>query len=215
MRYVPTVNDDSLKNGLSVSAGMHILLFLFLYFGLPHLMPPLPEHHDPVSFQIVTVADLTNTRVKEEQEQKPPTPAPPQPQPPKPVPAPTPPPPTPVAKPQPPAPPVPPEPKADALKPKIEDKPKPEEKPAPQPDQLASVLKNVAKLKPVEPVKAPDTKTEVKTPAQPVASAAPSLSDRFFNQSAGRIAPPDWKLLESANRRARCRKIDRRTHYRC
>ena len=103
MSYVPTVNDDSLKRGLSISAGVHLILFLFLYFGLPHLMPPLPEHHDPVSFQIVTVADLTNTRMKDEQE----TPKPPaQPQP-KAAPAPTPPPPpVPQEKPQPPAPPA-------------------------------------------------------------------------------------------------------------
>ncbi|MGB9152434.1 MAG: hypothetical protein WCD70_05030, partial [Alphaproteobacteria bacterium] len=81
MRYVPTVNDDSLKNGLSVSAGLHLALFLFLYFGLPHLIEPLPEHHDPVPFQIVTIAELTNTRIKDEQETpKPPAP-PPQPSP--------------------------------------------------------------------------------------------------------------------------------------
>ena len=67
------------------------------------------------------------------------------------------------------------------MKPKIEDKPKPkpEEKPAPKDDAFAKLLKNMEQPKPAEPVKAPDTKTEVKTPAQPVASAAPSLSDRL------------------------------------
>jgi len=173
MRYVPTVNDDSLKNGLSVSAALHLLMLLFLYFGLPHLIPPLPAHHEPIPFQIVTLADLTNTRVDEKPEEpKPPAP-PPQPQP-KAQPVPTPP--QPQEKPQPPAPP---QTQAEALKPKEIEKPKPVEKAAPKQDLLASVLKDVAKLKPAEQVKSPDTKSDVKTPAQPVASQAPSLSSRL------------------------------------
>jgi len=176
MRYTPTVNDDSLKNGLAVSAAFHFLLFLFLFFGLPHFLPPLPEHHEPVPFQIVTIADITNTRLKDDTEPKQ-QPAPP-PQPAKAQPAPTPP--TPVEKPQPPAPIKPPDVQAEALKPKVIDKPKPVEKEQPKQDLLASVLKDVAKLKqpPAPAVKAPDTKTDVKTPT-PVASQAPSLSNRL------------------------------------
>jgi outer membrane biosynthesis protein TonB len=153
------------------------LFFLFLYFGLPTLFKPLPEHHEPVPFEIVTIADITNTRIKDEQE--PPKPPAPPPEPTKTQAAPTPPP-TPAVEKQPlaPAPPPPPEPKAEALKPKETEKPKPVEKPAPQPDLLASVLKNVAKLKPAAPVKQPDTKADVKTPAQ-VATPAPSLSDKL------------------------------------
>jgi len=179
MRHKPTVNDDSLKNGLAVSAGLHVALFLFIFFGLPSLIKPLPMHHDPIPFQIVTVADLTNTKIKDEPEPpKPPAP-PPQPQP-KAQPTPTPP--QPAPKPLPPKPPEPQvvEQKAEALKPKPIEKPKPVDKPAPpQQDMLASVLKNVAKLKPAEQVKAPDTKTDVKTPAQPAATSAPSLSSRL------------------------------------
>ena len=67
MTYHPTVNDDSLKNGLAVSAGLHTALFLFLYFGLPSLIKPLPVHHDPIPIEIVTVAELTNTKIKDEQ----------------------------------------------------------------------------------------------------------------------------------------------------
>ncbi|MDR3448669.1 MAG: energy transducer TonB [Alphaproteobacteria bacterium] len=179
--YQATVNDDGLKNGLAVSGAVHFVLFLFLYFGLPHLMPPLPSHHEPVPFEIVTLADLTNTRIKDE-EQKPQPPAPPpKPEPEKPAPAP-PQPPQPVAKPQPPAP-KPPEPKpeekAEALKPVVKPKPKPVEQPKPQQDLLASVLKDVSKMKPVAPVVAPDVKSEVKTPAPAVASPAPSLSTRL------------------------------------
>lgn len=178
--YHATTNDDGLKNSLAVSGGMHVVLFLFAYFGLPHLMPPLPEHHDPVPFQIVTIADITNTRVEQKPEEpKPPAP-PPQPQ--KAQAAPTPPPPPqPQEKPQPPAPtpPQPAQPQAEALKPKLTEKPKPVEKPAPQPDFMASVLKDVAKLKPAEQVKAPDAKTDVKAPAQPAASLAPALSTRL------------------------------------
>jgi outer membrane biosynthesis protein TonB len=168
-----------LKNGLAVSAGLHVVMFIFLIFGLPHLIPPLPEHHEPVPFQIVEIADMTNTRVEEKQEMpKPPSP-PPQPQP-KAQPAP----PVPQPKPEPPAPVVPPkvEAQAEALKPKPIEKPKPVvvEKPTPpQPDMLASVLKNVAKLKPVEQVKATDAKSDVKTPAQPSASQAPALATRL------------------------------------
>jgi outer membrane biosynthesis protein TonB len=178
MRYKATVNDDSLKNGLALSAALHLCLLLFLYFGLPSLFKPLPAHHEPIPFQIVTLADITNTRVKDEQE-TPKPPAPP-PQPEKAAPAPTPPtPPQPQEKPQPPAPAPTPPPEAEALK-KIVEKPKPVEKPpAPQPDMLASVLKNVAKLKPAEEVKQPDTKSDVKTPTPPAASAAPSLSTRL------------------------------------
>jgi outer membrane biosynthesis protein TonB len=181
--YKPTVNDQGLKNGLTVSVVLHVCLFLFMIFGLPHMIPPLPEHHDPVPFQIVTLADITNTRIdKTPEEPKPPAPAPAPAPKPAPAPTPTPTPPPPVAKPTPPAP-KPPEPKveekAEALKPKPAEKPKPVEKALPQQDMLASVLKDVAKLKPAETVKAPDVKSEVKTPAQPAASAAPSLSSRL------------------------------------
>ena len=179
MRYKTTVNDDSLKNGLTVSAGLHLVLFLFIFFGLPHLIPPLPAHHEPVPFTIVTLADITNTRVDQKpDEPKPPAP-PPQPQP-KAQPAPPTP---PQAQPQPPAP-KPPEPikpvEAEALKPQPIQKPqppKPVEKP--QADLLSSVLKDVAKLKPTPPVTEPDQKSDVKTPAQPAASQAPSLSTRL------------------------------------
>jgi len=68
MRYVPTLNDDSLGNGLKLSATLHFLMFLFLYFGLPHLIPPLPSHHEPVPFEIVAIADITNVRVAENPE---------------------------------------------------------------------------------------------------------------------------------------------------
>src|ERR1700761_5878365 len=118
MMYKATMDDDSLRGGLKLSAAMHFALFLFLYFGLPHFWQPLPSHHDPVPFEIVTIADITNTRVKDEAE--PPKPAPPPAPAPKPAPAPPPPPvqpaqPTPPA----PAPPAPPkeEPKAEAIKP--------------------------------------------------------------------------------------------------
>ena len=181
--YKATVNDDSLKNGLAVSGVAHFVAFLFLYFGLPHLIPPLPEHHDPVPIEIVTVADMTNTRIKDEPDaQKQPAP-PPKPEPAKPAPAPPQPPAPAPPQPQPPAPTKPPEPKveekAEALKPKPIEKPKPVEKQAPAPDPLASVLKNVAQLKPAQPVQQPDQKSEVKNPAPPVSPPAPSLSTRL------------------------------------
>jgi outer membrane biosynthesis protein TonB len=161
---------------------MHFLILLFLYFGLPHFMKPLPEPSMPIPVDIVDVSDMTNTRIQEQPESPKPPEAQPKPEEQKQVTAyqpPTPPtPPTPA--PEPPKPQE--QPQAEALLPKPEEKPKPpppkpEEKP--QPDQLASVLKNVAKLKPAEKSPPqPDTKSQSKAPAQPK-SMAPSLSTRL------------------------------------
>ncbi|MDE2030595.1 MAG: energy transducer TonB [Alphaproteobacteria bacterium] len=181
--YKATVNDDSLKNGLAVSAGLHFLMFLFLYFGLPHLIPPLPEHHEPVPFSIVTIADMTNTRIRKHDEPKHKPAPPPKPKAP-PAPA-KPPEPKPVeqAKLQPPAPPLPAKLEKDieALKslPAKKLKPKPVEKPKPQPDLMASVLKNIAKLKPAPQTKPTDQKTDAKAAEQPAQTMAPALSDRL------------------------------------
>ena len=171
-----TVNDDGLKNSLMFSGGLHFLLMLFMYFGLPHLIRPLPSHHEPVPFEIVEIADITNTRIKEPEEK---------PQPPQPQAKPTPPAPT-HQQPQP-APPSPatpakavePIPQAESLKPTPVERVKPKETPKPQPDLLASVLKNVARLKPAEAVKSPDTKADAKQPAQEAKSMAPTLSNRL------------------------------------
>ena len=170
--YRTTLNDDNLKNGLALSGGLHLLLFLFLFFGLPHLVPPLPAHHEPVPFDIVTIADITNTRLENQEPQPPPPAEPPKPQPAPPI----------QEKPQPPAPtpPAPPQPQAEAIKPiekpKPQEKPKPVEQPKPQPDMLASVLKDVSKLK--QPPAPAETKTATNTNA-PAATAGPSLSSRL------------------------------------
>lgn len=162
-----TMNDDGFKNSLAASAGLHILALLLLYFGLPHLMPPLPEHHAPVPFQIVEIAELTNTRIKDE----PPAPKPPEPEPPKPE-----------VKPQPQAmaPPPPqekPEPKVEALKAAPVPKPKPPE-PKPVPQDFSKLLKNLEAKKPAPP-KPAETKTDAKPTAQPQTSQATSLSSRL------------------------------------
>ncbi len=161
-----TVNDDGLKGGLAASAVFHVSLLLFLYFGLPKLFTPLPEHHDPVSFEIVEIADLTNTRIKDE-----PTPAV----------QPTPPPPKPEPKPQPQqtqAPPEPPKPQElEALKPAV--KPKPPEVKKPTQEDFSKLLKNLESNKKPDVPKT-DSKADTKNPAVPQAnSAAPSLSNRL------------------------------------
>ena len=177
-----TVNDDSLRGKIGVSAGLHIAFLLFLYFGLPSLMKPLPMPSEPIPIDIVDIAELTNTRLKDQ------TPEPPKPpeQPPPPEQKVAPPPPTPPVPPTPPeqAKPTPPEPKpapVEAITPEV----KPTEKPPPpkpvvekpHQDMLASVLKNVEKMKPAETVKTPP---DVKNPAQAQPkSLAPSLSDRL------------------------------------
>ena len=180
--YRTTLNDDSLKGGLKLSAGLHLALFLFLFFGLPRLVPPLPAHHGPIPFEIVTIGELTNTRVAETPESKP---APPPPaEPPKPQPAP----PQPQEKPAPPTPPPPAPPKveekAEALKPQEKpkpiEKPKPAEEAKPQPDLLASVLKDVSKLKqPPKPAEAKQQPTETKENAG-ATSNAPALASRLM-----------------------------------
>ncbi len=151
MRYVPTVNDNSLTRGLTASAGLHFLMFLFLVFGLPRLIPPLPAHHEPVPFEIVTIAEITNTRIGDNEESKPP-PAAAAPQPkPQPVPEPE--------KPKPVTPPKAEEPSLQKIMEGLKKAPKtppktkaPEEKPAPaKQTSLASVLKDVAKMKPTQP----------------------------------------------------------------
>ncbi len=155
-------------------------MLLLLYFGLPHLMEPLPEHHDPVPFQIVEIADITNTRLKEPKpETKPPEQPPPPPekkpetvQQPQPMPEPK------------PTPPTPPQPKVEeqvealtAEPMKKPPPPKPVTKPAA--DAFAKMLKNLEVNKQVEAPKSPETKTDSKSQAQPVASQAPSLSTRL------------------------------------
>jgi outer membrane biosynthesis protein TonB len=180
-RAVTTANDDGLRGSLGVSAGLHLAALLLLYFGLPSLMKPLPTPSMPVPFEIVEIADITNTRVKEQEE----TPKPPVPQP------------KPEAKaaPAPPTPPQPPQPEPAKPQPQeqtpaqveaLTPAPVPAKKPTPpapakpQQDLLASVLKNVEKMKPAEEVKNPDTQSQTKdkAEAQPK-SMAPSLSSRL------------------------------------
>lgn len=178
---VTTSNDDNLRRGLGVSATLHLIALLLLYFGLPSLMKPLSTPFVPVPFEIVEIADITNTRVKEPEETpKPPAPppkpeeqkavVPPQPQPPQPQP------------PQPPQPQEQQKPEVSALLPAPlpSEKPKPPAPAKPQQDMLSSVLKDVARLKPAEQVKNPDTQSQTRdqAAAQPK-SMAPSLSQRL------------------------------------
>lgn len=173
MTMPTTVYDDSMKSSLVVSLAVHAVLLFFLYFGLPVLFKPLPSHHDPVPFEIVEIADLTNTRIKDAEEPvRPPTPEPkpapktqtveaqqPQPSPPKPQ---------PEQK----------QDQAESIAPKPAVKPKPVEAPKPKTDLLASVLKNVEKLKPAEASKS-NSKVDSKDKPVEQKSLAPSLSDRL------------------------------------
>lgn len=160
-----TVNDDSLKNSLWVSAFLHMCLMLFLYFGLPHIFTPLPSHHDPVPFEIVEIADITNTRVEKPEEQQTP-PAPP------PAPA-------PKTQSQPQAQPKIVE-KVEAIAlPKPAEKPKPPQEVKPKDDTFSKLLKDVSKLKPQEQAKPTDAKPDAQQKPQEQKSMAPSLSTRL------------------------------------
>lgn len=170
--------DSGLRNSLIISACLHIALLLLAYFGLPNLFrAPPPKEWKPIPFEIVEIGAITNTNIKKEPERpkeppKPPTPKETE----KPVKA--------EAKPSEPEKPKPVERKPDvpteALLPKPKEKPKPPEPPKPvqpKPDQLASVLKNVAKLKTVTESK-DDAKEKPTTPSEQK-SLAPSLSERL------------------------------------
>ena len=164
------MNDDGLKKSLITSAVFHLVALLFLYFGLPHLMPPLPTPHNPVSFQIVEIAELTNTRIKDEE----PTPKPPQPEPPPPQPKPeqaAPPPPKPAEQ-------VKPEPLVEALKTAPLPKPKPPEPVKPVADDFSKLLKNLESKKPETP-KIVENKVDSKATPQPATNQASSLSSRL------------------------------------
>jgi len=178
-----TVDDQGLRKSLMVSGTLHLLALLFIFFGLPSFLKPLPAPPDvQIPIDIVDIADITNTQVKrEEQPPQPPAP-PPKPEEQKAAAPPVPPPPVP----QPPTPPKPqeaPQEKVEAVLPKPTEKPKPPPKPVDQKQQqeaLQKVLKNLEHPKTPPAVKTPDVKTPEKTqaPAQPV-SHAPSLSERL------------------------------------
>jgi outer membrane biosynthesis protein TonB len=161
-----TVNDESLKNSLAVSAGMHVLFFVFLYFGLPRIFTPLNSPHTPVPFEIVEIADLTNTRVQTPEEQPKP-PAPPPAPAPKEQAAPTP---QPVKPPE----------KVESIAlPKPAEKPKPPQEVKPKEDLFNKLLLDLTKKKPQEQTKPVDTKADSKQVAQEQKSLAPALSDRL------------------------------------
>ncbi|MDD2324781.1 MAG: hypothetical protein PHW63_02040 [Alphaproteobacteria bacterium] len=183
-----TVTDENLQGPLTVSTIMHVVALVVLYFGVPSLFKPpdaLPWH--PVPVDIVDIGEITNTRLKNTEETPPAKTAPPV----KPAPAPE------VKPPEPPKPAeTKPEPKAapepdEAAIPKPATKPKPpeppkKEEPKPQPQQsdpLASVLKNVAKMKPAPAPTAdarPDTKkSEGETTTGASSNQGPALAERL------------------------------------
>jgi outer membrane biosynthesis protein TonB len=174
---------EDLRWGLTASTVLHVVFFLILFFGLPSFFDPLPPViHPLVPINIVDIGEITNTRIKEDK-------AEPQPPAPQPKPAPTPPQPqTPPTPPTPPSPPKPDVPEESLTAPKPQQKPKPPEppkeeaKPKQQPDQLASVLKNVAKLKPEQQQNDSKTNTDNKektTSTSQATSNSPALSDRL------------------------------------
>lgn len=178
---------DSLRTPLIVSTSLHVAAMFALYFGIPvFYTPPEAPPWRPVPVDIVEIGAITNTRIKDTEEQEQAKTAPPT----KPAPA-------PEAKP--PEPPKPPDPKPAAkaeatpdelaipkpsTKPKPPEKPKEEAKPQqPQVDPLASVLKNVAKMKPapspVQDARPDEKKAEGTTNVGATNNQGPALSDRL------------------------------------
>jgi len=185
-----TYRDDNLKGSLIASTTIHVGAILLLYFGLPLFTNPPPLlPWRPVPVDIVEIGAITNTRIKGDEDDAPTAKTSP---PEKPAPA-------PEVKPPEPEPPKPPEPKPavkdappvedDAVlpmpkaKPKPPKKPKPKPKPEPQVDPLASVLKNVAKLKPAAPPVSDARPDEKRNDGESKMGTAkgfgPALSDRL------------------------------------
>jgi len=189
-----TNQEDHLGGSLVASTCIHVGALVLMYFGVPFLSNPPPlMPWTPVPVDIVEIGEMTNTRIKGDNDdeqtartspQEKPAPAPEEkpPEPPKPEPKPEPKPaapekpapeeddaalPTPQTKPKPPAPPKPPEVKKEE----------------PKADPLASVLKNVAKLKSTaSPV--PDARVDEKSNAGEsktgtAKGVGPALSDRL------------------------------------
>ncbi len=177
---------ETLQTPLIISTSLHVGAMLVLYFGIPSFFKPPPAlPWKPVPVDIVEIGAITNTRIRDSEEQEAAKTAPP-----KPAPAPE------VKQPEPPKPiePLKPAEKSepapdDAALPKPTTKPKPPEppkeaaKPQPQVDPLASVLKNVAKMKPAPPAPT-DARPDVKKndgAAQTGAASnqGPALADRL------------------------------------
>jgi hypothetical protein len=161
-----------MRNGALLSSVFHGIVLAVLIFGLPSFVEPPTTTVVPV--QIVTPEELEKPKVEPKPEPKPettakevaPKPEPPvekakvEPEPPTPEPEPEPEPPKPEAKPEPEPPPPPPEavpepepevaiktPPKPRKRPEIKKAPPKKHEPKPKPDQLASILRNVERLK--------------------------------------------------------------------
>lgn len=185
------------------SAVFHMAVIALIYFGLPHFARELPPMDMPVPVEVVNVADITNAPPPPAPKPEPEKPEPPKPEPVKAPPPPPPPKPEVAAPPEPkPEPPKPEPPKAVAEAPVPEPKPKvrpepplkdvkPERKPPP-PDDMASVLKSVEKLKqqkheetPVETAEALKNRTQAPrefNPAVPVSISQIDAIRRHFEK---------------------------------
>ncbi|HVY13428.1 MAG TPA: hypothetical protein VHB73_07690 [Alphaproteobacteria bacterium] len=147
-----------MRKWIVLSTLLHLLLFLLIWLGLPQMVTPPPEPAQVVPVDIADISQITAVKKAPEQKAQPtPPPKPEEPKPPEPKPA--------EKPPEPPKPPTSePTPELKAPQLKTEDKPEPVPTPKPKPpkpeppkpDPLASILKNVAKMKPTE--KQPETK---------------------------------------------------------
>lgn len=171
--------DDSLRWSLTGSTVLHLAIVLTLYVGVPVFFkspPPLGVPHRYIPFDIVDIGEITNTRIAGAQEEgagtKPNANAPKAPEPAASQ--------SKTTTPSPQQKPSAPEPAKDKVE-TIPDPnaPKPMQKPKPpeaggagqqvQPDQLTSVLKNVAKLKQTAGTEEP-TKSDAKSIASKIAA---------------------------------------------
>lgn len=180
-----------MRRYMIASAGLHVAAIALAYFGLPSLFRPDELEDAALPVEVVTVQDLPKAKPPEAPR---PAPPPPRAETPPPPPAPPPPPEPPrAAAPEPPPPPKAepkPQPKPEPVqkvepapepKPAREPPPPPKAKPkppAPPPDQLAALLKNLAKERERQAQSEPKPQTAVAPDPAP-RPATPSLDSRL------------------------------------
>ena len=177
--------NEDLRPSLFLSVCIHVGMMCILYFGLPSFFEPPPLlPWKPVPIDIVDIGEITNTRIKKQKKKSAKTAPKKKPAPAKKK--------DPAKKKEPPKKSVKeapkPKPKVDEVALPTKDKkkkkkPKKKEKPKPMEDPLASVLKNVAKLKPAAPtpeeVKEAVKKHEGDKNESEINQKGPALSDRL------------------------------------
>ncbi|WP_119460243.1 cell envelope integrity protein TolA [Rhodospirillaceae bacterium SYSU D60014] len=158
-----------MRKGALFSGLLHLAVTLIAFFGLPSLFAPT-ETQQPISVQVVDIADVTTPPKQEEKpapkpvKPEPQKPEPPDPEPPKPE-AQQEPPPAPAVEPE--QEPAPPEPEPVVAPPPPEPVPEPKQTPEPEPEVAKAEPLPVPQVKPEPPKKTAEKKVAENKPEEP------------------------------------------------